>query len=162
MDNNINSIYSTSFAKMMAQAKADANNDGKIDDNEKGIFDNYLKKFDLNSDKEISDSEVTKFFNSIRATQDMKDALAELNAFEKSKGITSENYNEKSQELSVEERNKLLALYDRANLSKQMEFTRNKRDMLGTIRYLTEHKLLDTDNLLSLLDSAIKYIDEDN
>ncbi len=58
-------VHSIEFYRIMAQAKADLNRDGKIDDAEKSIFDKEIKKFDVDGNEGLSDSDVNIYKSSV-------------------------------------------------------------------------------------------------
>lgn len=98
--------YSSRFAtcsldafQFAATAKADKNLDGKIDENEKPIFDNYMKQFDMNGDGKIDGSDVKAFEKTVAYTEEEEAARKEwyslLDKYGLSKDFkTQEEYSE--------------------------------------------------------------------
>ncbi len=85
--------------RFAATAKADKNCDGKIDDSEKPIFDNYMKQFDMNKDNKIDDSDVKAYEKTVTFTDEEKTARKEwyslLDKYGLSKDFkTQEEYSE--------------------------------------------------------------------
>ena len=86
-------IFSTNFFKQIAMAKSDVNKSGGIDDsvynsdgtsiNEKSIFDEEFKKFDMNKDGVVDDNDIPLFKRSIGATPEDKQRSAQAAEFKK-------------------------------------------------------------------------------
>lgn len=86
-------IFSTNFFKQIAMAKSDVNKSGGIDDsvynsdgtsiNEKSIFDEEFKKFDMNKDGVVDDNDIPLFKRSIGATPEDEQRSAKYAEFKK-------------------------------------------------------------------------------
>ena len=75
-------IHSIQFYEIIAQSIADENGNGKIDTpDERSIFDNYMKKFDMNGDNKVDESDVVAYKESLSYTAQEKKQLKEIENF---------------------------------------------------------------------------------
>ena len=65
---------------------ADNDKTGKIDDNEKSIFDNFMKQFDMNKDGKVEEDDVPLYRQSVELTEDEKKAESELKLYKEKYG----------------------------------------------------------------------------
>ena len=84
---SVNSLYSLEYFNFLGLAHADKNKNGKIDDDEKSIFDEFMKQFDMNKNGKVEEDDVPLYRQSVEFTDDEKNAQKESEEFLKSYNI---------------------------------------------------------------------------
>ncbi len=89
-------IHNIQFYEIIAQSFADKNGNGKIDTpKEKSIFDECMKKFDMNDDNKVDESDAAAYKESLSYNAQEKKQLKEWENFD---GLDSKPHNSWSQE----------------------------------------------------------------
>lgn len=73
--------------KLIATSVADKNNNGKIDDAERSVFENYMSQYDLNNDGKVDDLDVKLYNKSMTFTDEEIAAKEECDQLLKKYGI---------------------------------------------------------------------------
>lgn len=141
--------YSLEYFNAAALAYADKNTNGKIDENEQAIFDEYMRKFDLNSDNAVDDKDVEIYKKELQYTteqynNDMENAKGDL-----LKKINIFKYFEKTiktQQLDLNSQQNILKYL--SNLASNLESLNNKEislqnslakeDILNTFEFINK------------------------
>ena len=84
---SVNSLYSLDYFNFLGLAHADKNKNGEIDDDEKSIFDEFLKQFDMNKNGKVEEDDVPLYRQSVEYTDNEIKAQKESEEFNKSHGI---------------------------------------------------------------------------
>ena len=125
-------IHSIDFYKLMAQAHADKNADGKIDASEQTEYDNYMSIYDMDKNGVFNENDVQlKKETSVFTTRE-KRYQYELEEYIKDNNLDLNNVSGWSKE-QIEKYTKLC---EGANLIKTLDVNKFKKDCIDTLSYL--------------------------
>ena len=125
-------VHSIDFYKLMAQAHADKNEDGKIDGTEQAEYDNYMSVYDMDKNGVLNEADVQlKKEASIFTTRE-KRYQYELEEYIKDNNLDLNNVSS----WSKEQLKKYTQLCEGANLPKVLDIDKFKKDCINTLSYL--------------------------
>ena len=88
---SIDVIFSLEYFNFLGLAHADKNYNGKIDDDEKSIFDDFMTQFDMDKNSEVNENDVPLYRQSVEYTADEKQANKEIEEFKEKYGSSIPN-----------------------------------------------------------------------